>query len=118
MFELLGSVKPGGIARAARLTPPRSRQWAQPAREGRERAPREAIDGETGVIRCARSASPPPSVPAFDPRRRTNRIPKRFGRVDTANPVTKPPPHEIIRDGDLHKLMLISHSETRYDDPT
>jgi hypothetical protein len=60
MVELLGSVKPGGIARAARLTPQRSGQWAQPARKGRERASREAIDGETGVIRCARSASPPP----------------------------------------------------------
>jgi len=59
MAELLGSVRPGGIARAARPTPQRSRQWAQPAREGRERASREAIDGKTGVIRCAGSASPP-----------------------------------------------------------
>jgi hypothetical protein len=59
MVGLLGSVTPGGIARAARPTPQRSRQWAQPAREGRERASREAIDGETGVIRCAGSASPP-----------------------------------------------------------
>jgi hypothetical protein len=33
----------------------------KPARQGRERASREAIDGETGVIRCADTASPPSS---------------------------------------------------------
>jgi hypothetical protein len=41
---------------------------AQPAREERERASREAIDGKTGVIRCAGSASPPqPSPVSSDP---------------------------------------------------
>jgi hypothetical protein len=30
-----------------------------PARKGRERASREAIDSENGVIRCANTASPP-----------------------------------------------------------
>src|SRR3984885_10523578 len=34
-----------------------------PARKGRERASREAIDSENGVIRCANTASPPPSPP-------------------------------------------------------
>ena len=65
MAELLGSVRPGGIARAARATPQRSRQWTQPAREGRERAPREATDGKNGVIRSAGSASPPHPLPLF-----------------------------------------------------
>jgi len=59
MAELLKGVERGGIARAGRLTPQRSRQWAKPARKGRKRVSRAAIDGETGVIPCANQASPP-----------------------------------------------------------
>src|SRR5580700_3877129 len=62
MVELLEEWKRGGIARAGRLTPQRSRQWASAGPKGRKRASRAAIDGENGVIPCANPASPPSSL--------------------------------------------------------
>ena len=43
----------GASRRSAAVT------WAKPARQGRKRASRAAIDGENGVIPCANQASPP-----------------------------------------------------------
>jgi len=48
----------GGIARHAGPTPQRSDQWPKATRQGRERAAREAIDGETGVIPSKSAISP------------------------------------------------------------
>jgi hypothetical protein len=62
----------GGIARAGRLTPQRSRQWALAGPQGRQRASRAAIDGETGVIPCAKRQARLPLLPPPSPRcRRT-----------------------------------------------
>jgi len=41
-------------------TPQRSRQWATPARQGRKRASRAAIDGENGVVPSHISDLAPP----------------------------------------------------------
>src|SRR5581483_7221023 len=49
----------GRIARSARATPQRSRQWAQPAHRAASASSRAAIDGENGVVRSSDSAIRP-----------------------------------------------------------
>ena len=50
MIELQMRVSQGGIARAGRLTPQRKLSMGAAGPQGRERASREAIDSQRGVI--------------------------------------------------------------------
>jgi len=60
MVELLGQREAGrDCPRRAASRRSAAVNGRQPASFGRKRASREAIDGETGVIPCARQASPP-----------------------------------------------------------
>jgi len=61
MVELLESVKSGRDCPVPAPHAAAQLSMGVAGPQGRERAPREAIDSKTGVIPCAETASPPPS---------------------------------------------------------
>jgi putative acetyltransferase len=89
---------------SSRSTPQRSCQWAKPARQGRKRASRAAIDSENGVGTLPPQQSRPPCPPFF-------LIPESLAVIASSHKhaVLAPP----YRAGDVSSLITLFHASVR-----